>query len=292
MIGIRSLSSVAIFSVLPVRSQLAIFAKSFNVSSTTVQYGEQVSYRLNITVPQGTVAGPGVVLTALSPAFSVQSIELLPTSSSIQTNGFMRSIRDNNADGVSDTAMVNFTTIVNQPDNVSTNDYIILELNGTLLANSNSGSQLKINSQLAYYLDSSLVNEEVKSVTLNILQPSLTWNVTWNATAGQAGTVLGCTVVVSNTGASASTVYNANLVATLPSSVSMIIPSVTSTYPSTVIVPSSDVIAQVVTFVAGSTATIKFSLAVNATVITSSVLSNVLTLTYASSPSDGILSYP
>lgn len=241
--------------------------------------GEYITYQIVITIPDGTILSPSLLVTAISPGLQLVNVSIASCPENIVPSGYYYAIIGNHA-------VVNFTNIVNNPAGA---DQIVIQVVLYVLPTT-TGSQLQITSSFAYSNGQRTMVEGTQSTTISVVQPALSWRVLWNATTGDAGDVLRCSIAIKHDTVSASNAYQVTILAKLAPYFSLISSSVVSSsplssYPS---VPQGwDTIGVYPVLTIGTAAEISFNVVLTGAVNPSSVVSNLLTANYTSTPNTG-----
>lgn len=171
--------------------------------SHNVSVGEVLTFLVTVTIPEGTASAPNITVTVPSAdglgelSITDAGIESLP--SNFEPIDSYITIHDKNVDGVNDTVVFGFSTLINHPDNVASNNVFTLRITA-IVSNSpfNIERQVITTSSVFGYTNSGGRKEIFTSASVKMVSPVLVWNVTWNATNGDAGDVIGCTVAISH----------------------------------------------------------------------------------------------
>lgn len=297
----RSLSQKTSLSALPApKSQLAVLSISnTGANGSFVSIGDYVDYGVTITLAEGTTVHPSItVQLPLSMAFALVNISIKPTSANI--NYPAMNVATTVSNGYNETATVSFPQIVNTPDNVvDSNDQITLVFTALVLptAINVDGQPISVTSRMTYENGSLSFQEAQRSTAVYLVEPVLTWNVTWNATTGSAGDVIGCTVSIGHASSSTAAAYNIDVTGHLAPYFNLITDSIKSSDPSAILSGGSVSgwanIAVVPALVLGDSVVITFSTTIDNSVAASSVIQNQLMLNYSSAPSsNGFNAYP
>lgn len=168
-----------------------------------VSVGEIVTFFVNISLPEGTMSALNVTVRVPSAAglgeLSILRADVDSFPANFEPSGAYFNLRDVNADGVNDTMEYGFSTLVNNPDNQAFNDIFTLYIT-TLVTNSPYNVErlwIDTTSVLAY-TNTDGRHEITNVVPIQMVSPVLKWNVTWNATEGDAGDEIECTVVITH----------------------------------------------------------------------------------------------
>lgn len=279
-------------------SQLTVLSSS-NVETTgsSVSIGEYVNFGVTISLPHGTTLSPSVTfqLPVSVGAINLVSASVLTPSANINYPSVSVSLSDSNADGNNDTATLALPSVVNNPGGSSNITFQFVALVLPSSSNTN-GLQVTATSTLSYGNGTATFSETAHTTTITVVQPALTWAVTLNVSSGDAGDVVGYTVVVSHAAESASAAYDIAITSLLAPYFHLVSGSV-STAATTGVSPLAlqdgwDNIVYLPTLLLNSTATIKFSAYMDNSVQASSIITSQLVANYSSSPSGGWNSYP
>lgn len=111
------------------------------------------------------------------------------------TKGTSGTISDVDRDQISDTVFFDFGDVINTPA-TNGSDYIVIEVVAMVLnVGANTGGKLLINVAEFTYARSTTITSTLE---LTIVEPVLVQTALWNATSGQAGDVLKCTITISH----------------------------------------------------------------------------------------------
>lgn len=284
----KLLSATPQLSIWPTpETQLALVSTSnTGAPQASVSVGEYVTYHIVISFPEGTILSPGLLVSAVSPNLELVNVTLLPYPANIIASDYSAVVSQFGTNGINNKAVVSFSSIVNQPPSVS---QIVVEIVFHILP-STVGTQLQITSSFAYSNGQTTIAEGDHSTYISVVQPVLAWRVAWNATTGQAGDILGCSVVVKHAPSSTADAYNLDIAANLQPYfvlLSSSAPAVSS--------PGAgwDGIGQFPKLAMGDVATFSFSVMLTTAVRASSVVSNTVALNYTSTPTtNGANLYP
>lgn len=297
----RNLQFPAVITVDPIpQSNLSVVSTSNSeTQGLNVTNGEYVTIQLGLKLPKGTILSPSFVVKVpySNGLVTLVSGTLGTLPSNMARAGYLFRMLDTNDDGIKDTAIMNFTSVVNQPSRADGNSLIFTFMAFVPVSPLNLGGvKLPIASQLTYNNGTGLVSEALQFVNLTVVQPVLTWNVTWNATAGDAGDVLKCTVLIKHEIGSSATAENIDVFAYLAPYYTLLPATVTSTDSNaTLNIPWGDSsingIARLPYLPVGKTVTYTFSAFLTTDVMSSSTISNQLSLNYTSQLSGGRNTY-
>lgn len=145
-------------------------------------------------------------------------------------------VSDSNSDGIMDTATLNYTSMVNQPELFPHNDHIIFVF-VTLVTNNvanMAGSLITSDCHFTYMTGSYSLN----SASVTIVEPVLVWNMSYNITSGQSGDAITYTVIVQHGPTSTADAFNIKISPLLDSAVQLITHSITASDATALIAPS------------------------------------------------------
>lgn len=265
-------------SPLPETQLVLTSTSNSGVPQAVVSVGEYITYQIVITIPDGTILSPSLLVTAVSSGLQIVNVSIASCPANIVPSGYQNTITGNHA-------VVNFTNIVNNPAGA---DQIVIQVVLYVLP-STSGSQLVLTSSFAYSNGQRTMVEGTQSTSISVVQPALFLRVMWNASTGDAGDVLRCSIAIKHDAVSASNAYQVTILAKIAPYFSLINSSVTSSAPLTSYpVPHGwDSIGVIQVFAMGATADISFNVVLTKAVNPSSVVSNLLTANYTSTPNTG-----
>lgn len=263
--------------------------------------GEQVIYNFTVKLPEGTTSIPNVDIRVPVNQMTVLKavVSFLPANF-INSGCTTQVLIDSGATSMN---LVRYScdSIVNVPDNVvNENDSMVISVTAVVLTvpSNINAAKLTATSKLSYSNGASTVTENLRSVNVSIVQPVLQWTVTWNMTSCQAGDVVEGTLVVSHKSGSVAPGYEINILGQLRPFYNLISSSVvasdTSAYPIVSGIPDGyDGIIHIPSLKVDENVTIKFSTVIDNSAVASSTISNLLSVTYWTSPLNiGRQSYP
>lgn len=292
----RTLTSSNSISILPIpQSQLAILStSSSSTNGTGVSIGELVDFGVTISLPEGTILLPTVIVY-LPQSAALLSVVNVSISSSSQISYPSSTIYYSTGNGINDTATISFPFIINVPDNVvNANDKILITVTALVLhATLNlNGNPITTTSSFTYHNGVRSYTETSQSVSIYMIQPVLSWTVNWNRTSGEAGTVIGCVVAIRHAATSSATAYNVAISALLQPYLNLVNNSLVSSessafFPgSTSLAGMSDLVV-IPALVLGDSVSFGFSVVIDDFVPTASVIRTRVTVDYSSAPSIG-----
>lgn len=281
------------------KSNLSVVSSSnAETVGLNVTNGESVTIQLALKLPKGTILSPSFVVKV---PYSNGLVTLVSGTLALPSNmaraGYLFRMLDTNNDGIKDTAIMNFTSIVNQPSTTDGNSLVFTFMAFVPVSDLNlGGTKLPITSQLVYNNGTDTVSEDLQALNLTVVQPILAWNVTWNATTGDAGDVVKCTVTIKHEIGSSATAENVDVFAYLAPYYTLLPATVTSTDQSaTLNIPwgasSINGIARLPSLAVGKSVTYTFSAFLTNDVLASSTISNQMSLNYTSQLSGGRNTY-
>lgn len=276
------MNATSLINIAPIpQSQLSLY-RTYNADTPAymVTIGEYIVYHLTITLPEGTTLSPSVSIQ-LPAHLGLINATVASLPSTFNATTFTIDTQPNAA---------NFScpALVNQPDNVfDSNDQVVLEITTLVLASSVNTEQLPITSQFTFQNGTATLTESQRSLSVTVVQPALSWSVTWDETSGDAGDQVDCTIVVQHAASSSAAADDVMITAQLSPYFNLIAGSVESTFSSVVITPAVQKpgclgIAYLPTLKLGDTAIITFSTLLDISVRASSTISNVLAADYSS----------
>lgn len=216
-----SLNSSSILVVLPTPdSELGQYNSSNpDTRGSLVAIGEEMTYNVSITLPEGTTRTPTVVIQLPANLVAVTSHYILwsPANFDISTCVTTLSRTDMTATS-NDTVTFACDFIINKPDNVfDKNDTIVIAVIAQVLpaAQNIDGKTLTVTSKFSYRNSTALFEKSVLSSTITVVVPVLQWTATWNRTSGQAGDVVGCSIAIIHSSTSTGPAYDIDITALL-----------------------------------------------------------------------------
>lgn len=287
-----SLNSIVSMSVsAAVKSDLAVVASSNpETKGASVSIGEYVDFGVTVTLPRGTTETLAILfkLPTSQGLLSLVNVSVLDQPSNIVFSSMSVDFT-----GANDTASISMPSIVNNPGATSNITFVFTALVHVSSRNTN-GLQLAATSVLSYSNGTAQFPETTRSATITVVAPSLAMSVTYDASSGDAGDIIGCSVIISHvTGSSSSAAYAINLNGLLAPYLHIVEGSVTSNV-TTSVAPSSDSVTSIAylpVLVIGSSALIRFNVILDNTVAASSLITAKLSANYSSSPVGGLDSY-
>lgn len=213
------LTDTATVSFVPPEVDKEIISTSHTGAGATagnsVTIGEEITYRITVTLPEGTLQN--AVLTDLAPlntgTLQILSVRIVSIGNSLTggSGGALAApgvvLADNRlSDGLNDDASFNFGTIVNVADNVSDDDdEIIVEVTARVVnaSNNTAGDVLTNRAQFTWQGGS-----VVDNVNVTVVEPNLVIDKQAPAGPFDAGDTVPYTIVLTNTGANVSTAYD------------------------------------------------------------------------------------
>lgn len=259
-----------------------------------VSQGERVTFFVNITVPRGITMNPQLTVNVSTASGLLEitgvAIDTLPNN--IVTSGFATTTSDSNTDRYNDTVSVSFDSIVNNPTGAYGSQVGVL-VYATVVTSplNNQGIVLRTDSKFSFSNGTSAFPEAYQTVRLSIVQPVLDWDVKWNASSGDAGDIVACTITVKHAAASTAVAWNIDVALLAPfyevvpssvnSSDSTFTPFVFSTdgYNGVIHLPYLKL---------GDTATIVFNTILKNSVLASSTVSTASVANYSSASTNGL----
>lgn len=265
-----------------------------DTAGADVVVGEQVIYNFTVRLPEGTTSQPNVDIRVPVNQMTVLNavVSFLPANF-INSGCTTQVLIDSGATSMN---LVRYScgSIVNVPDNVfNENDSMVITVTAVVLTvpSNMNATRLTATSQLTYSNGASTVTESLRSVTVSIVQPILQWTVSWNMTSCQAGDVVEGTLEISHGAGSASPGYEIIIVGKLRPYYNLIsssvVPSDSSAYPVVSgIEDGYDGIIHIPSLRVADTVTVKFSTVIDNSAMASSTISNVMAVSYWTSPAN------
>ena len=202
----------------------------FNSANPDVTVGEQVTYDLIVTLPEGT--GSVVVVDQLPTGLGVVSF----TSASIALGSNISTedpgdvfAEDTNGDGFADSLVFDFGDVINVGDNVTdAGDQIVITVVGTVvdLPVNAAGVQLTNAASLDFEDGLSVLTD---SETIDVVEPVLTFDKGIDVTQGDAGDLITYTLEIAHDGTSTGPAYDLVVNDTLGTGLNLVAGSVVIT---------------------------------------------------------------
>jgi large repetitive protein len=243
-----------------------------NDTSTSVQIGEVLTYRITITLPEGTINN--LVLSDLM-EFSPDLLEYL--SASVVANGTpggsgiavlpapVLTPIDTNGDGINDTVTLNFGSVVNPGDNVGTNNTIVIDVQARVIDRpANARGDVLTNNASIAYTDGQSVARNVGAAPVNVtlVEPALQIDKVADVISAQPNDVITYTVTISHAAASNATAYDVRLSDLLPSQFLLLAPPTIITNPGGVTVNGTGVDVTIADLDVGETLVVQYQVRV------------------------------
>lgn len=206
-------TSVSNFTVLPVPASTISIDTTSNIETlgNEITVGEIVTSVVSIIIPEGTMLSPRVAFNISGPVgISILAAYIKPGQSSIVASNETFVVSGPGSTNTS--ALATFSSIINQPDNVASNDKFDLSFMWVVLpwANVSNNDTVQTHSQLEYSTPSGSIYEDVQVSTATILVQDLQVQQNCTSTSKvQSGAQFAC--VVSITPNTSAPVYNLTL---------------------------------------------------------------------------------
>lgn len=200
---VMTATNVYNFTIPLLSSNLTLGYKSNPDSNNSISVGEYFAYHVTIRLPEGTTLSPTEIVTV--PPFLTDTMSLLNVSvhsagehvvyEKLEWTAFSSVLNPNS----NDTAIATFDSMINYPDQNTTNDFIVLAFYGVVLPTANLDNGLQVSSQLAYFNGTHIITEAGQNRTESVVNPKL--NVTQvcipdNSGIVQGGTQYSCSLTV------------------------------------------------------------------------------------------------
>lgn len=156
--------------------------------------------------------------------------------------------------------------------------------------------KLNTNSQFSFSNGSNTQTETVKSAYVQLVQPVLSWEVTWNATTGDAGDIVGCSISIKHAANSSALAYGIHIVAQLSPYYNLNNASIVTSYPDPLAAPFYKSEYTGITYLPklllGENVTVNFTTVLDNSVLASSIIRTHVLANYYSQASNGQNWYP
>lgn len=278
-------------------SALSLFNSS-NVETVAnnVTIGEVLTFRVSLTLPPGTTSRP-IVYLAASTGLSFTNTSIV-TPSNIEYGRYTSKLSNSDQeDTYNDLATINFDSLVNTPPSV--NNVVAIDVTAFVMPmdTNKNGTELTVTAEFVHNNGSSVtITQSAGAISVIVRQAALSWVVKNNATSGNAGDIVQYRVEVKHATNSTAPAYNLDLHAALAPYFNLIPSSVVSSDPTATPGQSSasglNGIMNLPVLGLGKTVNTTFSVTIDSSVKVSTSLSTLVGLDYASSPSNGVTSYP
>lgn len=285
-----SLASVMSMSILAaVKSDLAVISSSNDeTKGASVSIGEYVDFGVTVTLPRGTTDSLAILfkLPTSQGLLSIVNVSVPNQPANIEIPSMSVDLT-----GFNDTASLNIPSIINNPGFTSNITFAFTALVHVSSRNTN-GLQLVATSVLSYSNGTSQFPEATRSTTITVVAPSLSISATYDASSGDAGDIIGCSVTIFHAAGSSGAAYAINLNGLVSSYLHLVSGSVTSNVTTSASPSGVDSIAYLPVLAVGSSALIRFNIVLDNTVAASSIIKSQLFANYSSSPVGGYNTYP
>ncbi|HEY3900126.1 MAG TPA: SdrD B-like domain-containing protein [Chthoniobacter sp.] len=266
----------------------SLFSTSLaGTTGSNVAIGEQVTYAVAVTLPEGTI--PNLTVTDLLPA-GLQYI-----SSSVDTSNFAGTLNTPLITNIGNNVTYSFgTATVNADNNTANNSFTIyvtaqvMDVPGNNGLNTAPGSQTTLSNQASLAITGEPTSTTLP-VSVTVVQPQLTVTKTALDTKPDIGETETYTLTIQNTGAaSTETAYQVNIGDVIPVGMTFIPGSVNVSAPGDATITNTSTASQLLVQLSqldlNATATITYEATVNAVVTPGSVISNTVGVNYNSLP--------
>lgn len=299
LICTSTLSFLDLITILPApQSQLSVFNSS-NVETPDGQLaiGEYVTFHLAVSLPAGTTPHPTatVSVSTATGLLAIINASVVSISSNMDASNFAAVLSDTNHDSFSDSVALSFDSIVCHPNSSSANQVVFEIVAFVPVSILNAGEvSLLVNSQFSWQNGTSTLKQSSGSVSFVVVTPMLSWTITKNATSGDAGDVVAYSITVQHADASSAVAYNVNVYAQLAPYFNLLASTVASSHASVTLTPSATLgngLIYLPVLPLGDSVTVTFSVYLDTSVRSVSVISNLMGANYSSSPADGLALY-
>jgi uncharacterized repeat protein (TIGR01451 family)/fimbrial isopeptide formation D2 family protein len=268
-----------------------------NDTSTNVQIGEVLTYRITITLPEGTINN--LVLSDLM-EFSPDLLEYI--GASVVANGTpggsgiavlpvpVLTPIDTNGDGINDTVTLNFGSVINPGDNDGTNNTIVIDVQARVIDRpANVRSDVLTNNANIAYTDGQSVARNVGAAPVNvtIVEPALQIDKVADVISAQPNDIITYTVTISHAAASNTTAYDVRLSDLLPSQFLLLAPPTIITNPGGVTVNGTGVDVTIADLDVGETLVVQYQVRVVGSPPPGITVANNAAVTWDSLPGAG-----
>lgn len=228
-----TIPGVGIVKTVTATSEAATGDSEFRAGVPDLVIGEQATFRIVATLPEGTT--PQVVLSDTLPfsngVMRLDAARVLPIGSSLTADNPSPTPVISDAqlgDSIDDTVSFDFGQVVNSPDGVvDDGDRIVIEVDATLVdVAANSNGDPLTNTALVQFgpgLDASA------NAGVDVVEPILQVDKTGSITSGDAGDSVLYTVTIQHSGSSAADAQDVVLQDVLPADLTLNVGSVTQT---------------------------------------------------------------
>ena len=260
------------------------------LAGNRVAIGEQVHYRVTVTVPQGTT--PTASLSdALPPGLAIVSLDgLTPSSGSLSTSiagGFAQVLANAQAGlpAGGGSANFDFGTLTNTDTDSSTAETITLDYTVVVLNVAGNQSGTTLTNAATFHVPAGSATASAPAVTVET--PVLQLTTTPSATAGDAGGApITFTVTVAHAPTSTAEAFNVDLTDLVPAGFTLVAGSVQTSDqgPDSLTTTGGNIAAAYGAFPLGATATLTFQATLNPTTTPGQVVTDTAGLTYTTIP--------
>jgi large repetitive protein len=242
-----------------------------NDTSTNVQIGELVTYRITLTLPEGTLRN--LVVSDLM-EFGLDRLEYVSARvvSSAEAGGSGIAVLpsatitgvDSDGDGINDRVNVNFGDIVNPGDNSATNNTVVVEVVARVVnvAANVRGDVLTNNAQATFTANAATQTIIAAPVNVTIVEPSLQITKVADVLSAQPGDIITYTVTVGHAIGSNGTAYDIRVSDILPVQFALVAPPIIITNPGGATVAANGVDISVADLDVGETLVVQYQVRV------------------------------
>lgn len=169
---------------------------AFNAANEDLAIGETVTYRVTTSIPESTLSNY-IITDTLPPRFKAISGSLIQDDG-VSHSFTLATLQDNQfADGIDDTVVFNFGTVINAPDADSEN--VIVEIVAKVIdVPANSAGTPYTNTATITYTE--LVGTLTATANTDVVEPNLSITKAVLPVSGDAGDQFEYTIIISNTG--------------------------------------------------------------------------------------------
>ncbi len=287
-------ASVTIAS--PTASKSIVGTNQSHTTGNNVVIGEQITYRVVITVPEGTSSSV-TLFDELDAGLAFVSVDSITASTGVSTSvpgGFpaVLSGASITAAGTGDANLgrrltLNFGTITNSNSSPATPETITVDYTVVVINRVGTGSGQTRNNAMTWSWSGGSVNAAAPNVTVR--EPSMTVSKTASPTTGDAGDTITFTLVVSKgSGVTNPDAFNVVLTDTVPAGMTLVPGSfatgVCATTPTSLTESAPTLTAIWNTFASGGSCTLTYQATLGAGVQPNQALTNTARETWTSLP--------
>ncbi|MBX3052028.1 MAG: DUF11 domain-containing protein [Caldilineaceae bacterium] len=253
-----------------------------HTSGLNVAIGEQITYTINITVPQGTIP-TAVVADVLDTGLAFITLDSVTASTGVTWSGPATAAFANSGERM----VVNFGTITNADSNSATTEVITLTYRAVVLNTTGNNRGDPRNNQASFTWSAGSLSDTAPDVT--IVEPELTIAKSVAPTSGDAGDVFTFTLAITHTGSSNTDAMTVVITDAVPAGMTFVSGSAQNV--SGAATTSASESGGIVTFAwntlaLGTGSTVSFRATLNQSAAPLSTLTNTAFLRWSSLPGD------